>query len=96
MKTAFIGFKTAPTIKTRAQKVAQDMGFNLSTLLNGFLTHLIKTRRIEFTAYPQEEPSEYLASALKEAEEERKKGEIVSFKDSQKAVDYVGTLIGKK
>jgi addiction module RelB/DinJ family antitoxin len=95
MKTAFIGFKTAPTTKIRAQQIAQDLGFNLSVLLNGFLNQLIKTRRIEFTAFPKEGPSDYLIESLKQAEQERKKGQIISFKKPKDALDYVDKLINK-
>lgn len=89
-KTAFIGFKTAPTIKTKAQKVANDLGLNLSVLLNGFLKNLIKTKRVEFTAYPKEEPSEYLIEALREAEEDIKIGRVSpAFSNAKDAIAYL-------
>ncbi|MFH1713213.1 MAG: type II toxin-antitoxin system RelB/DinJ family antitoxin [Candidatus Jacksonbacteria bacterium] len=89
-KTAFIGFKTAPTIKTQAQKVADDLGLNLSVLLNGFLKNLITTRRIEFTAYPKEEPSEYLIAALKEAEKDIQKGRASpAFSNAKNAIAWL-------
>ena len=72
MKTAIINIKTKPMVKTRAQKVAEEMGFGLSTLINGFLNTLIKTKTVTFTALPKEEPSEFMIQALKEAEEDVK------------------------
>ncbi len=89
-KTAFVGFKTAPAIKIKAQEVANDLGLNLSVLLNGFLQNLIKTRRIEFTAYPKEEPSEYLIEVLREAEEDIKKGRVSpAFSNAKNAIAYL-------
>jgi len=68
MKTAVINIKTTPIIKARAQKVAKDLGFGLSSLINGFLNTLVKTKTVEFTALPKEEPSEYMIKSLREAE----------------------------
>lgn len=79
MKTAVINFQTQPIIKQKAQKVADELGFGLSTLLNGFLHHLIKTKTIEFSAYEQEQPSEYLIQVLKETERQHQKGEFIFF-----------------
>ena len=46
MKTAIINVKTKPITKARAQKVADELGFGLSTLINGFLNQLIKVNII--------------------------------------------------
>lgn len=70
MKTAIINIKTKPITKNRAQKIADDLGLSLSAVINGFLNHLIKTKRIEFDAIVREEPSEYLIKSLQEAENE--------------------------
>lgn len=67
MKSTVINIKTTAHTKVRAQKVADELGFGLSTLINGFLTQLIKTKRIEFFTHVGEEPSEYLLEALEEA-----------------------------
>lgn len=68
MKTAVINIKTTPLVKSRAQVVAQELGFALSSLINGFLNTLIKTKTVEFTAIKKEEPSAFMIKALKEAE----------------------------
>ncbi len=67
MKTAIINIKTEPIVKLRAQKIAQEMGLALGSLINGFLFILINTRRAEFTAYAHEEPSEFMIKAMEEA-----------------------------
>ena len=90
MKTAVIHFKTKPIIKTRAQKVADELGFGLSALLNGFLNQLIKTKTIEFSAYPKEEPNEFMIKALKEAEEDLKKGRVSpNFDNAHDAIAWL-------
>ena len=82
MKDALITFKTKPHIKKQAQKVADELGFGLSALLNGFLNHLIKT--INF---------HYLPTLLEEAEKEFQSGQATIFKNPQEALDYVDRLI---
>ena len=72
MNTAVINIKTEPQVKKKAQVVAEEMGISLSSLINGFLRHLIKTKTVTFTA--REEPSPWLIQALKESKEDIKRG----------------------
>lgn len=73
MNTAAIIIKTDPQVKAQAQKTARDLGFSLSSIVNAFLKQFVKTKTITFSA-ADEEPSEYLISAIKKARENRKKG----------------------
>jgi len=73
MNTAVINIKTDPQVKLRAQKVASDLGFSLSSLINGYLRQLNRTKTVYFSTV-SEEPSEYLIQALKESEADRKAG----------------------
>lgn len=75
MNTAVINIKTEPTTKKQAQKVASELGISLSGLINGFLKDLVKTRTVKLSAN-DEIPSEYMMKALRENEEDRKKGRI--------------------
>lgn len=75
MNTAVVNIKTDPGIKNEAQKIASELGFSLSSLLNGYMRHLIKTKTVYFTA-KGEEPSEYLIEALKESEDDRETGRV--------------------
>ena len=88
-----ITLKVDPKVKADAKQVADDLGFSLSSLMNGFLKELIYNREINFSR--KEEPSDYLIEAIREAEEERKKGNYYSFEDSQKAIDFLDDLIGE-
>jgi len=75
MNTAVINIKTNPKVKSQAQKIASELGFSLSSLLNGYMRHLIKTKTVYFSA-KAEEPSEYMIEVLKESEADRKAGRV--------------------
>ena len=49
MKTAVINIKTDTEVKANAQKVASELGFSLSSLINGYLRQLVKTKTINFS-----------------------------------------------
>lgn len=91
MNTAVINIKTEPQVKKKAQVVAEEMGISLSSLINGFLRHLIKTKTVTFTAH--EEPSPWLIQALKESREDIKAGRVISFENIDQARAYVDKLI---
>lgn len=93
MKNAIITVKINPLIKKRAQQVADDLGFGLSSLINGFLNHLIKTKTIEFSAYPKEEPTEYLRAVLQEGERQLQDNEVITFEKPQDALAYVDRMV---
>lgn len=96
MKNAIISLKTEPAVKAKAKKVAADLGFSLSAVLNGYLVNFIHSKRINF-GNRAEEPSEYLKEAIKEAAEERSKGNYFSFDDPQKAIAFLDKIRkGKK
>jgi addiction module RelB/DinJ family antitoxin len=82
MKTAVINIKIEPRVKKQAKKVAADLGFNLSSLLNGYLKHLIKTKAIHFSSKPEGEPTKYMISSLKESERDVKAGRVSPVFDS--------------
>lgn len=72
MKTAVINIKTDTKTKNQAKKVAEELGFSLSSLANAYFRTLIKTKEVHFSVNPKEEPSDYMIQALKEAEEDKK------------------------
>ena len=90
MKTAIINVKTEPIVKAHAQQVAKEMGLALGSLINGFLHNLIKSRRVEFTAYAHEEPSEFMIKAMQEAVADEKQGRVSpSFNNAKKASSWL-------
>lgn len=89
MNNAVIITKTDPEVKAEAQKIAKELGLNLSTLVNGWLRQLIKTKTVTFSA-SDEEPSEYLLSLMKQADEDYKKGNTSpALKTGKDAVDWL-------
>mgnify|MGYP001619440641 CR=1 FL=1 len=71
MKSAIITLKIDPAVKVKAKKVASDLGFSLSAVLNGYLVEFIHNKEIHF-GNRAEEPSEYLKKVLRESEEDYK------------------------
>lgn len=74
MNTITINFKTDAKVKSEAYKTANEMGVNLSVVLNGLLRQFIRTKTVVLTA--NEEPSEYLINALNESREDIKRGRV--------------------
>ena len=88
MNTSVINIRTQPDVKKAAQQVAEDLGMNLSVLINGFLKNLIKTNTISLKV--SEEPSEYLINSIKETEEDVKNGRVSPlFENADEAVAWL-------
>lgn len=92
MYTAVINVKTHPQIKNEAKKIAEELGFSLSSLVNAYLRQLIKTKTIVFSTV-SEEPSAYMVKMLKQAEKEIEEGKVVSFTNGNEALTYLDRLI---
>ena len=89
MNTAVINIKTNIVVKKKAQKVASKLGFSLSSLINGYLNQLIRTKTVHFSSI-EETPSEYMIQAPREAEEDRRKGRVSpSFDNAKDAVNWL-------
>ena len=89
MNTAVIITKTEPEVKKKAQKLAKDIGISLSSLINAYLKQIIKTKTVSFSA-SDEEPSEYLKSVIRQAEENYKRGRTSpAFKTGEEAAKWL-------
>ncbi len=88
MNTAVINIKTDPKLKIEAQKVAGELGFSLSSLVNAYLKQLVKTKTVKFSL--DEQPSEYLLKSLKESEEDIKAGRVSpSFDNAEDMITWL-------
>ncbi|MEK7617095.1 MAG: hypothetical protein AAB414_03500 [Patescibacteria group bacterium] len=88
MQTAVINIKTEPETKKKAQKVAKNLGFSLSSLIDGYLRHLIRTKEVHFSL--EERPNAYLRSIMKQAKENYRKGNTSpAFKSAKDAIKYL-------
>lgn len=89
MKSVVISTKIDPQTKKEAQQTAADLGMPLSVVIKAFLKHFIRTKTIEFSAR-NEEPSEYLKSVLRQAEENYKKGNVSpAFDNAEDAIKFL-------
>ena len=94
MNTSVINIKTDPEVKISAQKVANNLGFSLSSLINGYLKQLIKTKTAHFSL-SEENPSEYMLNALRESERDIKIGRSRKFANSKSAVSFLDKFINE-
>lgn len=95
MNTAVINIRTDFGLKSAAQKVAEELGFSISSLVNAYLKQLVKTKTVHFSE--AEEPSDYLIKLMKEAEEDRRAGRVSpSFDNAKDAIRWLGSSLKKK
>ncbi|MFH1535894.1 MAG: type II toxin-antitoxin system RelB/DinJ family antitoxin [Patescibacteria group bacterium] len=91
MNTAVVNVKVNPKVKRDAQQIAQALGLTLSSLINGYLRQIVRTKEVTFSL--SEEPSEYMIQALKESKEDIRRGRVISFSKPTKALDYLDKII---
>jgi DNA-damage-inducible protein J len=89
--TVIINIKTDLQVKQKAQKVAKDLGLNLSTAINGFLRQFIRDKRVNFSL-SEEKPSARLLADLKQSEEDYKNGDYYSFDNPNDAIKFLDTV----
>ncbi|MEK7208658.1 MAG: hypothetical protein AAB677_00155 [Patescibacteria group bacterium] len=65
MKTALINVKIEKTLKTKAQKVAGQLGLPLGTIVNNYLRRLIEEKQVIFSV--PEVPNKKTAALLRQA-----------------------------
>jgi len=74
MKTAVLNIKIDPKVKNDAQKVADELGFTLSAIINASLKNLARSKTVSFSVL---EPSARLKKSILSARTERAKGKSV-------------------
>lgn len=89
MDTAVINIRVDPNVKTQFQKVADELGLGVSSLLNALMRQVIRTKRVELEVRP-EIPNAYMIKMLKESEEDIKNGRVSpSFNNADEAVAWL-------
>lgn len=87
-----LNFKTDKKLKANAQKVAEELGVPLSTIMNAFLKQFIRTRTVTFSA-DEYRPTPYLERVLEEAQKEYSAGKYVGpFKDANSFIAHLKKL----
>ncbi|MBI4599965.1 type II toxin-antitoxin system RelB/DinJ family antitoxin [Candidatus Uhrbacteria bacterium] len=87
MKTSALSIKIDPKVKREAYKVAEELGFSLSAIVNASLKHLARTKTISYSLL---EPTPLLQSAIRSARVDRSRGKSIgpffSVKDTMKSL----------
>ncbi len=94
MNTAVMNIRTDVRLKKQAQKVAENLGFSLSSLVNAYLKHFVKTKTVHFEE--SYEPTPYLKRLIKQSRKEHAKGKSLSFSNPQDALRYLDGLIDSR
>jgi len=71
MKTSALSIKIDPKVKKEAQKVADQLGFSLSAIVNASLKELARSRTISYSLL---EPTPLLKKAINSARLDRAHG----------------------
>lgn len=94
MNNAVITIKTESNLKKEVVKLADELGFSLSSLINAYLKHFARTKTVDFTLN-EEIPSDWMIKQLAESKADIKAGRVVSFNTDKQALDYLDKLIDK-
>ena len=78
MNTTLLTVRTDKKVKTQAAKIAESLGFTLSSLVNAYLRQFIKTKEVHFEE--NYTPTRYLERAIKQAQKDRLTGKNISPK----------------
>lgn len=92
MDTAVINIRVDPKVKSQFQKVAEELGLGVSTLIDALMRQVIRTKRVELEVRP-EIPNAYLLECLRKSEEERLNGDFYSFEKPDDALAFLDKII---
>ena len=82
-----MSIKIDKDLKTQAAKLAEKMGFNLSSVVAGMLRNFVTTQ--EFTVSLEPKMTPYLEAALREVEAEKESDWSPQFKDPKEAIKWL-------
>lgn len=87
MKTAILNVKIDPKVKREAQKVANELGFSLSAIINASLKNLARSKTVSYSLL---EPTPLLKNAINSSRKDRTLGKSAgpfsSVKDLMKSL----------
>lgn len=85
-----INFKTEPKVKSQAQKLAAQMGLDLSDVLNVALRNFVQNKIVYINLGEDAKPSPWLVKAVSVGRKEiRDKKLSPKFKDAKSAVKWL-------
>ncbi len=83
-----INIKIDQDLKEQAAKLAESMGFNLSSVITATLRNFVSTRELHVSAATYE-PTPYLAAILDEVATQTVKDWSPAFKSADEAFDWL-------
>ena len=90
MSYSIVSTKVDPQTKKEAMETAAELGMPLSVIIKAFLKQFIRTKSVSFSAYLEEEPSDYMIQELKKSEEDVKAGRVSpSFTNAKDALTWL-------
>jgi len=91
MKTV-INIKTDEEVKKNAKRVAEDLGFSLSAVINAYLKQFVRNKEVYFSALPQ--MSSGLEKLLGETETDigKKRNISQAFSSKNELKKHLGSL----
>ena len=93
MDTAVINIRVEPSLKAEAQKLAENLGLSLSSLIHACLKKVVAERSITLSSY---ETTPYAEKMIKESMEDIRAGRVSpAFTDSESAIKWLNSK-GKK
>lgn len=90
-----LNVKVDQKVKTKAKKIAADLGLTLSGVINAYLRQFVRSGTL-FVSTGFEEPSDFLRETIRQAEADRSKNKQISFAKSQDALDFLDKMISSK
>jgi addiction module RelB/DinJ family antitoxin len=90
MNIASLHIKIEPAIKEQARKTAEELGLSLSAVMNVLLKQFIRSKHLSVGVRDMPEiPNVRTRQVLKQAEEDMKAGQVLSFASAKDALAYL-------
>ena len=88
-----INIKADKDIKIKAQKTAKKIGLPLSSIMNAYLRHFVKTKEIYFSAEPSYRMTPQLEKTIATVRKDLKAGRNISkpFQNMEEAIAYLNS-----
>lgn len=87
MNTTSLHIAIEPDVKNQAEKIADEIGLSLSSVVKVLLKQFIRTGQLSVGM--NETPTKYMLTSLKKSEDDVKKGRVISFTSGRDALEYL-------
>jgi len=87
-----INIKTEKEVKTRAQKLANEMGFSLSAVINAYLKQFVRNKEVHFSIAPKMSPELEALLGKMEFDIQRGRNMSGSFSTKKEINKYLASL----